>query len=188
MLANLCTIDNTEIFSAEKGQSSSNSQYSLHHSQTTLQEHRHQTGSPERKNEKGGHYCYFGFPLVCPHHPSLSSILFPPLPPFLRPFLHTWQKKTLHLLLSSSYRKAVEFTAIFRPPSSATEHIWAGGVGVIVSRPFVGEVGLVPVLLQMSVILVQLGLPSYCGGERRGGGRRKREEEERRKEREVYEV
>lgn len=56
------------------------------------------------------------------------------------------------------------------------------------SRPFVGEVGLVPVLLQMSVILVQLGLPSYCGGERRGGGRRKREEEERRKEREVYEV
>ena len=51
------------------------------------------------------------------------------------------------------------------------------------SRPFVGEVGLVPVLLQMSVILVQLGLPSYCGGERRGGGRGKREEEERRKER-----
>ena len=53
MIANLCTFDNTEIFSAEKGQSSSNSQYSLHHSQITLQEHRHQTGSPERKNEKG---------------------------------------------------------------------------------------------------------------------------------------
>lgn len=55
------------------------------------------------------------------------------------------------------------------------------------SRPFVGEVELVPVLLQMSVILVQLGFPSYCGGERRGGGRGKREEGKKERE-EVYEV